>query len=153
MQVIGLGLLTHLSGYRWRSLPEVIAPAFTILALWRSGQRGKDFQLYAGQSILAGLSHLLLDLLTGVLPLALLYPYLKVFRLPFGLLPSAGKIQLTNYLFYRNILIELGIFVPLLISSVFTIRDLTLFGKHRFIIIGGLLVSACFVIWASSLSR
>ncbi len=118
-----------------------------------SGDRGKDFRLHAGQSILAGLSHLLLDLLTGVLPLALLYPYLKVFRLPFGLLPSAGKIQLTNYLFYRNILIELGIFAPLLISSIFTIRDSTLFGKHRFVVISGFLVAACFIIWASTLSR
>jgi inner membrane protein len=130
-----------------------LVPVCTILALWLSGDRGKDFRLHAGQSILAGLSHLLLDMLTGVLPLALLYPYLQVFRLPFGLLPSAGKIQLTNYLFYRNILIELGIFVPLLISSIFTIRDSTLFGKHRFIIISGLLVAACFIIWASSLSR
>ena len=101
MRAIGFGLLTRLSVYRWRSLPEVIVPACTILALWLSGDRGKDFRLHAGQSILAGLSHLLLDMLTGVLPLALLYPYLQVFRLPFGLLPSAGKIQLTNYLFYR----------------------------------------------------
>jgi inner membrane protein len=150
-------LILQDAGHRIRTTHSFIGvslvPACTILALWLSGDRGRNFKLHAGQSILAGLSHLLLDLLTGVLPLALLYPYLKVFRLPFGLLPSAGKIQLTNYLFYRNILIELGIFVPLLISSICTIRDSNLFGKHRFVIISGLLVSACFIIWASSLSR
>jgi inner membrane protein len=150
-------LILQDAGHRIRTTHSFIGvsivPACTILALWVSGQRGTIFKLRAGQSILAGLSHLLLDLLTGVLPLALLYPYPKVFRLPFGLLPSAGKIKLTNYLFYRNILIELGIFVPLLISSVLMIRDSTLFGKYRFIIISGLFVSACFMILASSLSR
>jgi inner membrane protein len=150
-------LILQDAGHRIRTTHSFIGvsivPACTILALWLSGQRGTAFKLRAGQSILAGLSHLLLDLLTGVLPLALLYPYPKVFRLPFGLLPSAGKIQLTNYLFYRNILIEVGIFIPLLISSIFIIRDSNLFGKHRSIIISGLLVSACFIRWASTLSR
>ncbi len=150
-------LILQDAGHRIRTTHSFIGvsivPACTILALWLSGDRGKDFRLHAGQSILAGLSHLLLDLLTGVLPLALLYPYLKVFRLSFGLLPSAGKIQLTNYLFYRNILIELGIFVPLLISSILMIRDSALFGKYRYIIISGFLVSTYFIIWASTLSR
>jgi inner membrane protein len=150
-------LILQDAGHRIRTTHSFIGvsivPACTILALWLSGQRGTIFKLRAGQSILAGLSHLLLDLLTGVLPLALLYPHLEVFRLPFGLLPSAGKIQLNNYLFYRNILIELGIFIPLLISSILMIRDSNQFGKHRLIIISRLLVSACFIRWASTLSR
>jgi inner membrane protein len=150
-------LILQDAGHRIRTTHSFIGvsivPACTILALWLSGQRGTIFKLRAGQSILAGLSHLLLDLLTGVLPLALLYPHLEVFRLSFGLLPSAGKIQLTNYLFYRNILIELGIFIPLLISSILMIRDSNQFGKHRLIIISRLLVSACFIRWASTLSR
>ncbi|WP_310487548.1 metal-dependent hydrolase [Chamaesiphon sp. VAR_69_metabat_338] len=131
----------------------LIVPACTILILYLLGKRGKTLELMSLQAVLAGLSHLLLDLLTGVLPLPLLYPSLEVFRLPFGLLPSAGKIQLNNYLFYRNLSIELGVIVPLVISLLLIIRDRTLFGKHRLLIAVGLLVSACFMMWAFSLSR
>jgi inner membrane protein len=131
----------------------LIVPTCTILILWLWGKRGKTFKLRAWQSILAGLSHLLLDLLTGVLPLPLLYPNLEVFRLPFGLLPSAGKIQLTNYLFYRNLTIELGVIVPISISLILMIRDPNPFGKHRFMIAAGLLVSGYFMTWAFNLSR
>jgi inner membrane protein len=131
----------------------LIVPFFTILVLWLLGKRGKTLKLRSWQAILAGLSHLLLDLLTGVLPLPLLYPNMEVFRLPFGLLPSAGKIQLTNYLFYRNLSIELGVILPLSISLLLVIRDATPLGKHRFIIAIGLLVSAYFMNWAFMLSR
>jgi inner membrane protein len=131
----------------------LIFPAISIFILWLVGQRGKTFKLRSWQTILAGLSHLLLDLLTGVLPLPLLYPNMEVFRLPFGLLPSAGRIQLTNYLFYRNLSIELGVIVPLSISLILIVRDANLFGKHRLTIFAGLLVSGCFMIWAVSLSR
>jgi inner membrane protein len=131
----------------------LVVPAGTILLLWLLGKRDKTFKLRSLQSIFAGLSHLLLDLLTGVLPLPLLYPNPQVFRLPFGLLPSAGKIQLTNYFFYRNLSIELGVLVPLSISLILIIRDRTPFGKHRFAIATGLFISACFMTWAFTLSR
>jgi inner membrane protein len=134
-------------------LGALIVPACTILIMWLWGKRGKALKLMSLQAILAGLSHLLLDLLTGVLPLPLLYPSLEVFRLPFGLLPSAGKIQLTNYLFYRNLSIELGVIVPLVISLLLIIHDRTLFGKHRLVVTAGLLISGCFMMWAFSLSR
>jgi inner membrane protein len=134
-------------------LGALIVPACTILILYLLGKRGKTLKLMSLQAVLAGLSHLLLDLLTGVLPLPLLYPSLEVFRLPFGLLPSAGKIQLTNYLFYRNLSIELGVIVPLIISSLLIIRDRTLFGKHRLLTATGLLVSGYLMKWAFSLSR
>jgi inner membrane protein len=134
-------------------LGALIVPACTILILWLLGKRSKVLKLMSLQAILAGLSHLLLDLLTGVLPLPLLYPNLEVFRLPFGLLPSAGKIQLTNYLFYRNLSIELGVIVPLAISLLLTIKDRTLFGKHHLLVITGLLASGYFMKWAFSLSR
>lgn len=135
-------------------LGVLIVPVCTILILYLLGKRGKTLKLMSLQSILAGLSHLLLDLLTGVLPLPLLYPNLEVFRLPFGLLPSAGKIQLTNYLFYRNLSIELGVIVPLVISSLLIIQDRSLLGKHQLAIASGLLlVSGYFMMWAFSLSR
>jgi inner membrane protein len=150
-------LIFQHAGHRIRTTHSFVGvlliPACTIIGLWLLGDRQKLLRVRSLQSILAGLSHLLLDLLTGVLPLPLLYPSLEVFRLPFGLLPSAGRIQFTNYLFYRNILIELGVLLPLSISLILMSRDLTVFGKRRSIIIAGLLISSCFAIWASRLSR
>jgi inner membrane protein len=150
-------LIFQHAGHRSRTTHSFIGvlliPVCTIIGLWLLGDRGKSLKFRSLQSILAGLSHLLLDLLTGVLPLPLLYPSLEVFQLPFGLLPSAGKIQLTNYLFYRNILIELGVLLPLSVSLILTARDLTIFGKHKYIILTGLLISIYFAIWASRLSR
>lgn len=150
-------LIFQHAGHRIRTTHSFVGvlliPACTIIGLWLLGDRGKSLKFRSLQSILAGLSHLLLDLLTGVLPLPLLYPSLEVFRLPFGLLPSAGRIQFTNYLFYRNILIELGVLLPLSISLILMSHDLTVFGKRRSIIIAGLLISSCFAIWASRLSR
>ncbi len=131
----------------------LILPTIAILTLWLLGQRGRAFKLQSIQAIMAGLSHLCLDLLTGVLPLPLLYPNLEVFRLPFGLLPSAGRIQFTNYLFYRNLVIELGALIPLSTSLILLIRDASLFGKHRITIAIGFIISACFMTWAATLSR
>jgi inner membrane protein len=149
-------ILQH-AGHRIRTTHSFVGvlaiPACTIIGLWLLGDRGKLLRVRSLQSILAGLSHLLLDLLTGVLPLPLLYPSLEVFRLPFGLLPSAGRIQLTNYLFYRNILIELGVLLPLSVSLILTVRDSTIFSKHKSIVLTGLLISIYFAIWASRLSR
>ena len=46
-----------------------------------------------------------------------LYPFsVEAFRLPFGILPSAGKIDVKNYYFWRNLFLELGVLLPLLIS-------------------------------------
>jgi membrane-bound metal-dependent hydrolase YbcI (DUF457 family) len=136
------------------SIGALLVPSSTILVLWLLGKRGQTFKIQSLQLVLAGLSHLLLDLLTGVFPLPLLYPFsTKTFRLPFGLLPSAGRIQLTNYFLYRNLLIELGVLVPLSVSLVLSVRDSTRSGKRLLSITAGLLVSVCFMIWAFTLSR
>ena len=91
---------------------SLIAPCFSVLALlllksdrvWRRSI----------QVVLAGLSHLILDLSVGVTPLPLLFPLIKIpFRLPFGILPSAGRIDLDNYYFYRNLRLEMGVLLPL----------------------------------------
>jgi hypothetical protein len=66
------------------------------------------------QAMLAGLSHLLLDLLVGVTPLPVWWPFsFQRVQLPFGILPSAGGLSLSNPYLYRNTLIELGILIPL----------------------------------------
>ncbi|KAF1712727.1 metal-dependent hydrolase [Pseudoxanthomonas sacheonensis] len=65
--------------------------------------------------LLASVSHPLLDLLVGAHGLPLLWPFAdRQVALPFGLLPSAGRLALGNYYLWRNLLIELGILVPLL---------------------------------------
>src|SRR5262249_7369043 len=64
---------------------------------------------------LAGLSHLVLDFLVGVTPLPLLWPLsASAITSPIGVLPSAGRMRVLNYYFYRNLLIEVGILAPIL---------------------------------------
>lgn len=63
----------------------------------------------------AAYSHLVLDLLVGVFPKPLLWPfYGKKVTLPFGVLPSAGALYLSNFYLWRNLLIELGILLPMI---------------------------------------
>jgi len=63
---------------------------------------------------LAPASHLLLDFLVGVYANPYFYPFdSRVITAPFGILPSAGRINIYNYYFWRNIFIELAIFIPL----------------------------------------
>jgi inner membrane protein len=119
----------------------LLFPVFSIVILWLLGDRGESFKLKSYQLIIAGLSHLLLDTLTGVYPKPWLYPFsLEVFKLPFGLLPSAGKVDLTNYLFYRNLSIEAGVLIPLSISLFLSIGDSAKRGKRQLIIGTGLLI-------------
>ena len=63
---------------------------------------------------LAPASHLLLDFLVGVHANPYFYPFdSRVITAYFGILPSSGQINIYNYYFWRNILIELAIFIPL----------------------------------------
>jgi inner membrane protein len=132
----------------------LLLPTCIMLLLWLSGSRGKSFRLKSYQLVLTGLTHLLFDLLTGVFPEPLLYPLSdRTFRLPFGLLPSAGKIQITNYLFYRNLFIELGVLMPLSLSLYSSIGNPTGSRGQRVKVALGSIVSGCFMLWAASLSR
>jgi inner membrane protein len=132
----------------------LLFPIVSISILWMWGDRGESFKVKSYQLVIAGLSHLLLDTLTGVYPKPWLYPFsLETFKLPFGLLPSAGKIDLTNYLFYRNLLIEAGVLIPLSISLFLSVGNSAKRGKRQVIIGTGLLISGCFMFWAASLSR
>lgn len=75
--------------------------------------------------LLASVSHPLLDLLVGSHGLPLLWPFTdRQVALPFGLLPSAGRLALDNYYLWRNLLIELGILVPLFGLLVALARDM-----------------------------
>ena len=79
---------------------------------------------------IAPFSHLLLDYLVGVHGNPYLYPFSKeVFVSPLGILPSAGRIDVCNHYFWRNILIELAIFVPLVMFFTPKYRSIILRNK------------------------
>lgn len=95
-----------------------VVPLATIIALWLMGLRGRELTLRGLQVMAAGLSHVVLDLLVGVTPAALLWPFsLHTFRLPFGILPSAGRLSWTNPLLLRNLLIEAGALGPIFLIT------------------------------------
>ena len=94
---------------------SLIAPLITIGLLWQFKISKENLIVYSLQAFAAGLSHLILDLLVGVTPLPLLFPLnLHKFRLPFGILPSAGRIDFGNYYLYRNLYLEMGVLLPIL---------------------------------------
>lgn len=104
------------------------------------------------QACLAGLSHLFLDLLVGSRSGdPLFYPLSKAkIVLPFGILPSAGAISFSNYYFYRNTLIEIGILVPAFVLL------LAILGKvkvNKFVSFGLLCSFLVFLLWSLSLKR
>jgi membrane-bound metal-dependent hydrolase YbcI (DUF457 family) len=105
-------------------------------------------------SFLAGLSHLILDLLVGVTSLPLLWPFNShKFLLPFGILPSAGKLTLSNYYLYRNLSIELGVILPLVISTYLISTRSSRKNKYKSIVCGLILCSTGFMYWSYTLPR
>ena len=63
----------------------------------------------------AAVSHLVLDALVGVTQNPIVWPFMaEGFSFPYGVLPSAGKPNPFNYYFWRNLLIELSIILPVL---------------------------------------
>ena len=102
---------------------------------------------------LAGLSHLVLDFLVGVTPLPLLWPLsAAVFAAPAGILPSAGRVQLSNFYFYRNLVIETGILAPVLyLARGVYCGAIGVRNSARIILL--LTVAGCFIVWSLGLSR
>lgn len=99
----------------------------------------------------ASVSHPLLDLLVGAHPVPLFWPFQAGVSVP-GVLPSAGALKLGNVYLWRNLLIELGVLLPVFAALVAITRDVA-FGRWR-------AWAACtapfwlmFVIWSVSLSR
>ncbi|NET50383.1 MAG: metal-dependent hydrolase [Merismopedia sp. SIO2A8] len=82
-----------------------LLPIITLIYLWGTGTDRTSLRNASIQVILASLSHVGLDLLVGVTALPLFWPIhwptsKNVFKLPFGILPSAGKPSLSNYYFH-----------------------------------------------------
>jgi inner membrane protein len=104
------------------------------------------------QIFLAAFSHLFLDTLVGSRQGdPLFYPFLSDdFRLSFGILPSAGRIGLTNFYFYRNLLIECGILIP---ASCLILHLAGKLKLNKLSIAGLLLVFITFLSWSINLNR
>ncbi|MEL6552588.1 MAG: metal-dependent hydrolase [Cyanobacteria bacterium J06621_11] len=132
---------------------SLLLPAFTTFVLYVIGLRKPRLNVAALQSAIAGLSHPLMDWCVGVIGLPLLWPvHPAVFTAPIGLLPSAGTPHWQNYYFYSNLLIELGIIVPLMIV---VLRNLP-WQKNRLSILQSVAlvaIAAYFLHWSIGLSR
>lgn len=132
---------------------SLILPCCTIVLLRLLGIKGRQLRGQSLQVIFAALSHLVLDLLVGVTVLPLLWPIAIQFKLPFGILPSAGRLQLSNYYLYRNLWIEMGILLPLL-AGIFLLRSPRAKNTIQKAAIAILfLISASFMYWGYSLPR
>jgi len=83
--------------------------------VWRALVRAGTPARALGWPVLAAAacSHLLLDWFVGVHPVPVLWPGPQ-WTAPVGLLPSAGRLDLGNVYFWRNLLIECGVLWPVL---------------------------------------
>lgn len=132
----------------------LVFPLLTILALSRLNLKLETRRLYGIQVCLAGLSHIVMDLLVGVWPLPLLWPFTtRRFKLSFGILPSAPSFRLNNLYLYRNLLIELGVIIPLF-AGIYLARFSKLPTLERYgCVAASWLCSAGFMAWAFTLAR
>ena len=108
---------------------------------------------HLGALCVASGSHLLLDWLVGVHGLPLFWPLLAhEFSAPVGLLPSADRLDPSNYYLWRNLFIEAGVLLPALAAAALAWRHgWRALARRR----TALLVPAWagFVYWSVSLSR
>ena len=132
----------------------LIFPLLTFFVLWRLKLAGEIRRLFAFQVVLTGLSHLAMDLSVGVSALPLLWPFTaQRFKLPFGVLPSGPAFRLDNVFMYRNLLMEVGVLVPLY-AGIYLARRAKLDGRRRSFGIAVLwLCSLGFMGWAFTLAR
>jgi len=129
-------------------------PVFTMLLLILLGYRGMALRVCSLQALAAGLSHITLDLLVGVTPLALFWPFsLQTFRLTFGILPDAARIDIRNPLLYFNTALEIAILAPITVIIYRFRKKYTATTIQRFIIAGLSAFSLCCMVWAATLSR
>jgi len=132
----------------------LILPILTIVVLLIINKSRKWLKSLSFQVLIAGVSHIILDILVGVYNNPYFWPFSsKVYRLPFGILPSAGTLDISNYYLYRNLLIEMGVLLPILIC-IYLIRSTKLKRNYKIIFTICLsLISIGFMYWAFGLSR
>lgn len=117
--------LDYLLWWGWRIAPEPrithslgFAVGSGALAWWLLRRRCSLRPLPLALVLLAAaLSHELLDFLVGVHPSPWLWPLDgHAFRAPVGVLPSAGRLDLSNPWLWRNLLIELAVLGPAMLA-------------------------------------
>lgn len=102
---------------------------------------------------LASCSHLILDLLVGVHPLPVFWPFVSnEISSPVGLLPSAAHVRLGNYYLWRNLFIECGVLLPVLAAAVALRRAVPIRSMLPKALILAPLWFAC-LIWSIGLQR
>ena len=133
---------------------SLILPALTTIVLASLNLPRQTLRRRCLQAAGVGLSHIVMDLLVGVTAIPLLWPFsLQRFALPFGILPSAPAYQINNYYMYRNILIEVGILVPLC-AGLYWLRHSTPAAVWQRLTGAALwCCSAGFMVWAYTLPR
>lgn len=99
----------------------------------------------------ASAPHPLLDLLVGAHPVPLFWPLQAGVSLP-GVLPSAGALRFDNAYLLRNLLIELGVLLPVFAALVVMARGAALRRWHTWALCVAP-VWAAFVAWSISLPR
>lgn len=130
-----------------------LATAFGVRSCMACLRRGRSAQAPFVGLLAASFSHPMLDLLVGAHPVPLLWPLPDHdIALPFGVLPSAGRLALGNYYLWRNLLIELAVLLPVLTVLVASARRTPsrLIAKWLLPIAPVWLV---FVAWSASLPR
>lgn len=102
--------------------------------------------------IAAAASHGILDLLVGAHAVPLLWPLPAETQMPVGILPSAGALKIGNYYLWRNLVIELGLMLPVYTAMVLLCRG----AVRRWHRVMTLTLSPAWIgllVWSVSLSR
>jgi inner membrane protein len=103
--------------------------------------------------IITPMSHLVLDLFVSVHSLRLFWPFNNYpVEMPFGFMPSAGYLSITNYYLWRNLFIEMGILFPIALLIIPTSRKTILNGGIGIKAIIAM-VFIIFLVWGLGLQR
>jgi len=95
---------------------------------------------------MASFSHLVLDFFVGVHGNPYLYPFTSSLIVsPLGILPSSGRMDIHNYYFWRNMLLEIAIFLPLILVFIPKIRAYVFRYKLLVLLIGLVFIVGIFV--------
>ena len=129
----------------------VVALAMAAIVQRMTSRKGRA-PLPFGGLLVAGVSHALLDFLVGAHAVPLFWPFDVGVTSPVGVLPSAGALALGNIYLWRNLLIELGVLLPVCALLVAVCRD----GPARCTLVWTLFVAPLWVVflsWSVALSR
>lgn len=102
--------------------------------------------------IAAATSHGILDLLVGAHAMPLSWPLPAEIQVPIGILPSAGALKIGNYYLWRNLVIELGLMLPVYTAMVLLWRG----AVRRWHRVMAMTLSPAWIgllVWSVSLSR